>query len=300
MKPRYYSFNNYLRNKYGVRVQRIPVNLGLGCPHRENRTGRGGCIFCDEYASGVVPCTMPVEEQVKRGIEFARRRYKAKLFMVYFQAFCNTYAPVEELERLYKSALVDDRIVGIIVGTRPDLVPDEVVDLLKTFLERYEVWVEVGLQSAHYRTLRLINRGHGVSHFVDAVLRLKRANLKVGTHVILGLPGEDLEDMIETARFISALPVDAVKIHNLHVLKNTPLEEMYLSGRLRLFSMDEYVDACVSFIRHLRSDIIIQRLTGEAPPDRLVAPSWCLKKSKVLEAINRKMKELNVFQGDRL
>ena len=298
---RYYSFNAYLRKKYGVRVQRIPVNLGLGCPHRINGTGPGGCIYCDYTGSGVLPPGVPIEEQVKRGIEFAEKRYKAKLFMVYFQAFSNTYAPVERLEELYRKALIDSRIVGLMVGTRPDLLSEEVLDLLESFAKTYEVWVEVGLQSAHYRTLKLINRGHGVSHFVDAVLRIKkRRGVLVGTHVILGLPGEDLDDMVETARFISALPVDGVKIHSLHVLKGTPLEEMYNRGELSLFTMDEYVNVCVEFLEHLRSDIVVQRLTGEAPADRLVAPVWCLRKSKVINRIKKRLEELDTFQGAKV
>ncbi len=298
---RYYSFNAYLKGKYGVRVQRIPVNLGLGCPHRINGIGPGGCIYCDYTGSGVIPSYVPIEEQIRRGIEFAEKRYKAKLFMVYFQAFSNTYAPVERLEELYRRALIDPRIVGLMVGTRPDLLPEEVLDLLESFAKAYEVWVEVGLQSAHYRTLKLINRGHGVSHFVDAVLRIKkRRGVLVGTHVILGLPGEDLDDMVETARFLSALPVDGVKIHSLHVLKNTPLEDMYNKGELFLFTMDEYVNVCVAFLEHLRSDIVVQRLTGEAPADRLVAPVWCLRKSEVINCIKKRLEELDTFQGAKV
>ncbi|BAT71341.1 conserved hypothetical protein [Thermosulfidibacter takaii ABI70S6] len=299
MRERYFSFNRYLRQKYGVRVHRVPVNLGLGCPHRKDRTGEGGCIFCDSYASGVLPSGVPVEEQVQRGIAYAERRYKAKLFMVYFQAYSNTFAPCDVLEELYKGALIDERIVGIIVGTRPDLVPDEVLDLLESFSSKYEMWLELGLQSSHYRTLRFINRGHGVSYFVDAVLRAKERSINVGTHVILGLPGEDREDMIETALFVSALPVDAVKIHNLHVLKNTHLEKLYREGKVKILSMDEYVSMCVDFLEHLRGDIIIQRLTGEAPRDRLVAPLWCLEKAKVLRAIEEELELKDTYQGRR-
>ncbi len=294
---RYLSFNSYLRSLYGVRVQRIPVNLGLGCPHRKNRTGEGGCIFCDRTGSGVLPPHIPVREQVLKGMEFAKRRYKARLFMVYFQAFCNTYAPADELERLYSEALIDPSIVGVMVGTRPDLVPDDVLYLLHGLSFRYQVWLELGLQSCHNRTLRLINRRHDVSCFVDAVLRAKGYGLKVCAHVILGLPGEGLEEMLETALFLSSLPVDGVKIHNLHVLRDTPLERMYLEGGLRLLTLEEYVDACVSFIEHLRGDIVIQRLTGEAPADRLVAPEWCLDKAKVISLIRQRLEELDTFQG---
>ncbi len=297
MRERINTFNLYLRRRYGCRVQRVPVNLGLGCPHREGRTGRGGCIYCDETGSGVLPADIPVEEQVKRGIAFAERRYGARLFMVYFQAFCNTYAEPERLDELYRRALFDERVVGVIVGTRPDLLPGQVVEVLKGLSERYEVWVELGLQSSHFRTLRLINRGHGVSHFVDATLRLKAAGIKVCAHVILGLPGEDTEDMMETALFLSALPVDGVKIHCLHVLKGTPLEEMYRRGEVRLFEMEEYVDVCVSFLERLRADVVVQRLTGEAPPEKLVAPLWCLEKARVINAIKMRLEEVDTHQG---
>ena len=294
---RYYSFNRYLRSRYGVRVHRIPVNLGLGCPHRENRLGDGGCIFCDRFASGVMPHTLPIEEQVKRWMEFAKRRYKAELFMVYFQAYSSTYAPVDQLERLYKRALISDSIVGIIVGTRPDLVPEDVLDLLEKFSRDYEVWLELGLQSSHYKSLRWMNRRHGVSHFLDALLRSKKRGIRVCAHVILGLPTEDLEDMMETACFLSAVGVDGVKIHHLHVLKDTPLEEMYVRGEVRLFELDEYVDVCVKFLEHLKSDIVIHRLVGEAPAERLVAPSWCLRKRDVLRRIEQRMEELDTYQG---
>ena len=294
---RYYSFNRYLRSRYGVRVHRIPVNLGLGCPHRENRLGDGGCIFCDRFASSVMPHTLPIEEQVKRWMEFAKRRYKAELFMVYFQAYSSTYAPVDQLERLYKRALISDSIVGIIVGTRPDLVPEDVLDLLEKFSRDYEVWLELGLQSSHYKSLRWMNRRHGVSHFLDALLRSKKRGIRVCAHVILGLPTEDLEDMMETACFLSAVGVDGVKIHHLHVLKDTPLEEMYVRGEVRLFELDEYVDVCVKFLEHLKSDIVIHRLVGEAPAERLVAPSWCLRKRDVLRRIEQRMEELDTYQG---
>ena len=183
------------------------------------------------------------------------------------------------------------------VGTRPDLVPDDVLELLKALSDSYEVWLELGLQSSHYRSLRFINRGHGVSHFVDALLRAKKAGLKVCVHVILGLPGEERDDMLETALFLSALPVDGVKIHNLHVLKDTPLERLYLEGEISLLAFREYVSLCVDFLEHLRKDIVVQRLTGEAPRERLVAPEWCLNKAEVIRAIREELRNRGSVQG---
>ena len=300
MDERYYSFNRYLKERFGTRVARIPVNLNLGCPNRDGRISTGGCIYCDHTGSGVADASLPIEEQVKVGIQRIGRRYKTEKFMVYFQAFSNTYAPPEKLKELYNRALIDERIVGIIIGTRPDLVCDEILKLIASYKEKYEVWIEYGLQSCHYQTLKLINRGHGPSSFINAVLKSKEKGIKVGCHVILGLPGEDKEDMMETARFISALPVDGIKIHLLHVLRGTALERMHREGKIKLFSMEEYVETVVEFLEHLREDIVVQRLTGEAPPDRLVAPLWCLRKAEVIQKIREKLKEKNTRQGTKL
>ena len=300
MSERYYSFNRYLRDRFGCRVQRIPVNLGLGCPNRDGTISTGGCIFCDYTGSGVMDASVPVEEQVRKGMEYARRRYKARKFFVYFQAFSNTYAPVSELKRLYEKAFVSDDIVGVIVGTRPDLVSDEVLELLASYKSRYEVWIELGLQSCHYETLKRINRGHTPSDFIYAVRVAKNSGLKVGAHVILGLPGEDREKMVETARFVSACGVDAVKIHALHVLEGTALEKMWRKGDFRLLEMDEYVELVVDFLEHLSPNIVVQRLTGEASPDRLIAPYWCLDKGAVLKRIRKRLEERDTCQGKSL
>ena len=298
---RYFSFNDYLRKKFGCRVARIPLNLGLGCPNRDGLISFGGCIFCDYTGSGVADSSLSLEEQLRLGIERAKRRYKAKLFLAYFQAFSNTYAPVNKLKEFYDRILAFPEIVGIIIGTRPDLVNREILDLIASYKRHLaEVWVEYGLQSAHYKTLRLINRGHGPSDFLYAVKITKEKDLKVGCHVIIGLPGEDREDMIETARFVSACGVNGVKIHLLHVLKDTPLEKLYKEGKIRLLELEEYVDLVVDFLEHLSPDIVIQRLTGEAPKERLVAPLWCLNKTEVINRIRERLKERNTFQGRAL
>ncbi len=299
MEKRYYTFNSHLREKFGCKVYKVTINAGFTCPNRDGKIGKGGCIYCNNEGFNPNDPSLSVKEQIEAGKRFMKKRYKAKKFIAYFQAYTNTYAPVHLLKSLYDEAVSCEDIVGLSVGTRPDCVPDAVLDLLETYKDRYYTWVEYGLQSAHFKTLKIINRGHGPSEFIDAVLRTKKRGIKICAHIILGLPKETKRDMIETAKFLTALQVDAVKIHLIHILKNTILEKMYLKGRFRVPEMDEYVDWVCDFIEHLSPNIMIQRLTADGPLNVLVAPRWAIKKFDIINAIDKELERRDSWQGKK-
>jgi radical SAM protein (TIGR01212 family) len=301
-KSIYYSLKDYLKEKYGKRVQKITVALPFTCPNIDGTKAVGGCTYC---FSGTRPAhlspSVPLKKQIEEGILRAKEKYgKNILFFVYYQSYSNTYGERDYLKGIYDTALEFDEVVGIDVGTRPDCAPEWVLDLLESYTQKgLEVWVEYGLQSANFTTLRRINRAHGVSDFVDAVLRTKRRNLKVCAHVILGLPGEDEEDMLETGKLLCALPIDGVKIHPLHVIKGTKMAQQYLNGEFEVLSLQEYAKRAVDLIEILPPNVVIHRLTGEVEEDRLIAPDYCTyrKKHEVLQAIQREMESRGSYQG---
>lgn len=309
---RYRTFSQYLKETFGERVHKVTLDAGFTCPNRDGTLATGGCIYCDHRGSGApsIDRTQSVTEQLEAGMAAVRRRYKADKFIAYFQAFTNTYAPLATLRRLYDQALAKDGVVGLAVGTRPDCLPDEVLDLLEEYTRDYRVWLEIGLESAHDRTLELVNRGHDVACFADAVKRAQGRALSLGTkggtkgrglrlcaHVILGLPGETKEEMLETARTVAGLGLDEIKIHSLHVLRGTKLASMYRSGEVRLMTMEEYVGLVCDFLELLPPDMVIQRLMGEGAPDLLIAPDWSRQKMAVLEAIDEELERRDSHQG---
>jgi radical SAM protein (TIGR01212 family) len=223
---RYYSFSRYLKELFGERVYRVTVDAGFTCPNRDGTKGEGGCIYCHSGSGyDALKRRMSIEEQIATGMARVKKRYGAEKFLIYFQAYTNTYAPPEVLKNVYDEIRKFPEVVGLIVGTRPDCVPDEVLRLIHSYSDEYLVWVEYGLESSHFKSLRWMKRGHGISDFVDAVLRTRRfPRINICAHVILGLPTEDWEDMMETADFLASLEIDGVKIHPLHVMKNTELE----------------------------------------------------------------------------
>jgi hypothetical protein len=298
---RYRALSGYLRERFGCRVHKITVDAGFTCPNRDGTLGVGGCIYCDSLGSGsgLHARGLSVSEQVRIGIERARRRYKAKRFIVYFQSFTNTYGPVERLRALYDEGINHPDVVGLSIGTRPDCVSDEVLDLIRGYAERMMTWLELGLQSANIETLRRINRGHGVAEFVDAVLRARERRINVCAHVIIGLPGEREEDFEETADLLAALGVEGVKIHSLYIPKDSALAQEHLAGRVKLMSREEYVQAVCDFLELLPPQAVIQRLTGETSPDRLLAPDWVLDKRRTIKMIEEELERRNSFQGIR-
>lgn len=298
-EKRYRPFSHYLREIFGCRVQKIPLDAGFTCPTRDGRVGSGGCIYCGPRGSGTGAYVngVPLGQQIRAGIERGKRRFGECKFIAYFQAFTNTYAPPERLKRLYDEALRHQEIVGLSIGTRPDCIPDEVLDLLEEYARRCHLWVEYGLQSAHDKTLEFINRGHDVAQFVDAVERTKGRGINICAHVILGLPGETKEEIMATADLVASLELEGVKIHSLYVLEGTKLAEMYQRSEFRLLELDEYVSLVCDFLERLPQSMVIQRLTGEAPRDLLVAPAWSLEKRAVLSRIDAELERRGSYQG---
>ncbi len=299
MPKRYNPFSDELKRVFGCRVQRISVDAGFSCPNRDGTLDTAGCIFCGGHGSGShgILRNLSVAEQIEDGKEVMRRKYKAEKFIAYFQAFSNTHAPVEKLLGLYEEALSVADVVGLIVATRPDCLPDEVLDYLQLLSRQTYLWLELGLQSIHDRSLTLINRHHDHDCSVDAIQRAKARGLLVCAHVILGLPGEDHAKMLAMATELNRLGVDGVKIHLLHVMKGTRLEDMYGQGEVRMLNRDEYAGLVCDFLERLEPRILIHRLTGDGGHDNLVAPLWSLKKFEILNCIDGELERRGTHQG---
>jgi radical SAM protein (TIGR01212 family) len=299
---RYRSYNSYLREIFGERVQKISLDAGFTCPNRDGTISRGGCIYCDSRGSGsgaMIQGGESLDEQMVKGMDWARKKYGASRFIAYFQSFTNTYGPVPHLRELYDRALKHEGMVGLSVGTRPDCVGKEVLGLLASYIKNFLVWLELGLQSAHGSTLIKINRGHDVACFDRAVGEAHANGLTVCAHVILGLPGESHEMMMETARHLGALAVEGVKIHALYVVEGTPFAEIYERGGYRCLEREEYVELLLDFLERLPPGMVIQRLTGDPMPAELVAPLWVKDKIKTLNLIRKRLEERDSWQGKR-
>ena len=298
-KPRYRSLNQYLRGKFGEPVYRVTVDAGFTCPNVDGSVAKGGCVYCDNrsFSPNRRLPRKSLREQVTHGVELLGRRYGVSKFIVYFQAATNTYAPVDKLKRLYDEALDHPQVVGLAIGTRPDSVPDEVLDLIEDYAKRMYVCLELGLQSILDRSLEWMNRGHGFAAFVDAVRRCDGRPFDTCAHVILGLPGETNDEMLAMADVLAAMPLHGVKIHNLHVVRDTPLEDQYRAGLARMLEFDEYVKLVCDFVERLPPEMVIHRLNGDAPPKYLVAPEWCLDKNRLLLAINAELERRSTRQG---
>jgi len=298
---RYSDLKTYWRNRFGCTVYKLPVDAGFTCPNRDGSLGTGGCIYCDGRGSrlrqeGPLPS---VSEQIRRGGEFYRNRKGAKKFIAYFQTFTNTYAPCDQLERLYDEALAQEDVIGLSIGTRPDCVSDDVLNLLKGYARERHVWLEFGLQSIHDETLLRINRGHTAAQFFDAILRAADDNLLICTHIIAGLPGEHSEDVLETAKILASLPIAGIKIHSLLALEGTAMGEEYKKGQLTLWTQEEYVKTVCDVLEILPPDMVIQRLTADGYHDIFLAPAWATNKMKILNAIDRELERRNTRQGYR-
>ena len=298
---RYYSFNSYLKQTFGEKVYKISLNGGFTCPNRDGTLGTRGCIFCSEGGSGdfAPDAVLPIGEQIEEGIRMIRQKTDASKYIAYFQAFTNTYAPYEKLHSLFYDAILRQEIVGLAVGTRPDCLPPDVLKLLDELNQIKPVFVELGLQTIHEKTAQFIRRGYPLSCFEQAVKALHDLGINVVVHLILGLPGETEEMMLQSVRYLNQLPVNGVKFSLLHVLKHTDLGALYEKHPFPVYELDDYVDFVIRCIEELREDIVIHRLTGDGPKDLLIAPRWTLNKRKVLNEISRRMKETNSRQGKR-
>lgn len=299
MEKRFNDLNSYLRSLFGCRVQKISIDAGFSCPNRDGRFSKEGCIYCNTRGSGTGAFGkgISIRDQLIKGKKALAKRYKARKFIAYFQSFSNTYAPVATLEQLYSEALSIEGIVGLSIGTRPDCVDEPVLKLLETYAKDYLVWIEYGLQSVHNRTLSFINRKHDFQCFIKAVDATKNRGIKICAHVVLGLPLETRQDMIETAKTIAKTGIDGIKLHLLYVIKGTKLETLYHQGEYKCLEQQEYTDIVCDFLEYLPSNLIIQRLTGDPHPEELVAPFWSLRKSETLSQIMEKLERRNTWQG---
>ena len=295
---RYHAFSRYLRMKHGERVWKVALDAGMTCPNRDGAVGTGGCVYCRREAHSPQGRTPPpINEQIAKGIERLRGIRSAERFIIYFQSGTNTYAPVEDLQALFGTIREFGGVVGMAVGTRPDCLGDDVLDVLTEFTSDYEVWLELGLQSSNDETLRAINRGHDLDTFLDAFQRVRRYPLNICVHLIFGLPGEDRETMLSTIRLLSGLHPEGVKIHPLQVLRGTKLEEAFSKGDLNLLPMSEFVEIVCDALELLPRETTIQRLTAEAPADQLISPKWCSDKNALLNAIESELEKRNSRQG---
>lgn len=296
---RYRTYSGYLKQTFGCRVHKVSLDSGAGCPNREGGRGAGGCIYCSNagYSFNTRRGPACLADQLNDGIEFMSARFGAQKFIAYFQAYSSTCTPLETLRRNIETVLARPDVVGLSISTRPDCVPDPVLDLLSSFREETLTWLELGLQSAHNRTLQKINRGHSVEDFDDAVRRAASRGLSVCAHVILGLPGESRDEMMATADHLAVLPVRGLKLHALHVLRGTVLEEMYDRGEISLLSLEEYSALVCDFLELIRPEVVIQRLSPDAPRSELVAPDWCAWKLSAVKKVERELARRNSCQG---
>jgi len=295
----YLDLNSWLRQRFGERVQKVTLDAGLTCPNRDGRVGVGGCLYCNARGSGTGAFGqgLSIKGQLAQGIERLARRYGAAKFIAYLQSFSNTYAPLARLEAIYREALAHPQVVGLAVGTRPDCLADEVLDLLADLARDRLVWLELGLQSAHDETLGRLNRGHDVACFTNAVHRAAGKRLPVVAHVILGLPGEGREHMLATARYLAGLPIAGVKLHLLYIIKGSGIEALYRQGDYEPLTAEAYVSLVVDFLELLPPHLVIHRLTGDPHPEELVAPAWCRDKSRVLAHIREEFTRRGSWQG---
>ena len=301
MRRRYNDFSSYLRQRFGCRVQKITIDAGFSCPNRDGRLSFSGCIYCDGQGSGTGAAArgQSIWDQIQQAKARLAVRYKAKKFLAYFQAFTNTYAPLDTLQKRYDEALADPDVVGLAIGTRPDCVDEEKLGLIERYAATHMIWMEYGLQSMHNRTLKKINRGHTFEDFVRGVHITQGRNILICAHVILGLPGESKQDIMDTASAVAGLGIDGIKIHSLYVLHGTPLADLYRAGGFTALDEDTYVDWVVAFLECLDPDIIVQRLTGDPNPSSLLTPAWTLRKQHVLSRIQKTLESRDTRQGRR-
>jgi uncharacterized protein len=298
-QSRYRSVSSWLKEIIGEPARKIILDAGLGCPNRDGTLGRNGCIYCNPLGSGTGARAqgLSIAEQVDQGIAFLSKRYKCKKFIAYFQSFTNTYGDVNHLARIYNEALQRPEVVAMAVGTRPDCVPDRVLDLIAEPAQTRLVWIEYGLQSIHNRTLNLINRSHTAEAFFDAIRRTHDRRIPTVAHIILGLPGESVSDMLKTAEAVAAAGVHGVKLHPLYIIKGTVLEAMYRNGEYCVMTEEEAREATLAVLGRLPREIVIHRLTSDPHSEELVAPAWMLDRTGVRNRLNEAMEKRDFRQG---
>ena len=297
----YYSLDKYLKTTFGTKVYKLSLNGGMTCPNRDGTLGQRGCIFCSAGGSGefAAPFDPDVNAQIERAKAYISKKYNADKFIAYFQAFTNTYAPVEYLEKLFYPAIERDDIVALSIATRPDCLPTDVVELLSKLNKVKPVWVELGLQTIHPDSAHYIRRGYPLEVYDDAMKKLRGTVDQIITHVILGLPNETREDMLKTVRYVAASGATGIKLQLLHVIENTDLARDYRDGMFKTLEMDEYIDLLCDCVEALPRDMVIHRLTGDGPKKSLIAPLWSASKHTVMNTLIKTMVERDIHQGSR-
>ncbi|NLC87264.1 MAG: TIGR01212 family radical SAM protein [Clostridiaceae bacterium] len=294
---RYRHLNEYYKEKFGERTLKICVDGGFTCPNRDGKLGFGGCIYCSEKGSGeLIINNKNITEQVKYYFTTYRAK-RANKFIVYFQNFTNTYDSIKNLKSKYDSALVDDRIIGLDIGTRPDCITEDIAKLLKNYIDKYYVCVELGLQTSNDEIGKKINRGYTSSQFTEAVKILNKYNIDVIVHIMIGLPGETKKDIINTVNFVNSHKIQGIKIHSTYVVENTVLADMYKNGEYEPLDLDDYIETLIDIMTHLNPTFVIHRISGDAPKDILVAPYWNSHKMWILHGFEKRFRARNLWQG---
>ena len=302
-QKRYHSYPELYRSKFGMRVQKVAVDAGFTCPNRDGKVGRGGCTYCNNDAFNPSYCHTgkSISEQVHEGIEFHHTRYRrARQYLVYFQAYSNTYAPLKELRRMYEEALSCEGVIGLVIGTRPDCVEDEKLEYLSELAKKYYIKVEYGIESVRDDTLQAINRGHDFAESVDALRRTRARGIPAGAHFIIGLPGENEHTLGEDISIISSLPLESIKFHQLQIIKGTAMEIQYRedSGAFHIYELAEYLELVTSLVERLNPAISIERIAAEVPPRYLSSPAWeQVRYDEVLRLFEKKLEDKNTWQG---
>jgi len=293
---RYNHLNEFLKQKFGERTLKICIDGDFTCPNRDGSKGYGGCIFCSEKGSGDHLKRITIPNQIKNYFN-SYKAQRANKFIAYFQNFTNTYDTIENLKGKYDSALIDDRIIGLAISTRPDCINEEIVRLIKSYSDKYYVWVELGLQTSNDTIGNLLNRGYTSKNFTNAVNLLNKYNIDVVTHVMIGLPGETKEDIENTVKFLNNHNIQGLKIHSTYIVENTKLADMYNKGEYSPISLDYYLDNLVYILTHINKDIVIHRVSGDAPKDLLIAPKWNMHKKWIINGLDKILRENNLYQG---
>ena len=300
--PYYCDYGTWIRSRFPFRVQKISVDAGFTCPNRDGRISTGGCIFCNNRTFNPSYCDSrhSVSQQLEEGKRFFARKYPDMKYLAYFQAYTNTYASLDRLKALYEEALGVEDVVGIVIGTRPDCISDELLDYLSSLNERTFLIVEYGIESANDLTLQFINRGHTFEQSRQAISKTHQRGILTGGHIILGLPGEDAEESIRQASLISALDLDILKIHQMQIIRGTALERIYEQKPFHIYSVDEYIRLIASYIQHLRKDLVLERFASQSPPELLVAPHWGLKNYEFTNLLINYLRQHKIYQGQLL
>ncbi len=295
----YTDLSSFYGKVFPFKVQKISINAGFTCPNRDGSKGFGGCTYCNNQTFNPSYCATQksVTQQIEEGKAFFARKYPEMKYLAYFQAYTGTYGELRHLISLYEEALKADDVVGLVIGTRPDCMPDELLDYLADLAQRTFLTVEYGIESANDDTLRRINRGHTYAQSVEAIERTAKRGIYVGAHVILGLPGEDEEELVRQARMINKLPLTTLKLHQLQLINGTVMAREYEQSPFHLYTADEYIDMVIKYISYIRREVVLERFVSSSPKDLLLAPNWNIKNYEFVEMLKKKMRELGVVQG---